>query len=54
VSEAVTLWIDKKTFHVLRIEGSGASEVFSTVKLNEPLSDDLFKFEPPAGARKLE
>jgi outer membrane lipoprotein-sorting protein len=28
--------------------------VFTTIKLHEPLPDDLFKFEPPPGARKRE
>jgi outer membrane lipoprotein-sorting protein len=52
-SDTTTLWIDKSKFHVLRMEGAGSSEVFSTVKLDEPLSDDLFKFKPPASAKKL-
>jgi outer membrane lipoprotein-sorting protein len=51
------LWIDKNNYHVLRVdsaaEGYGSSQVFKTVKLNEPLSDDLFKFVPPPGATKL-
>jgi outer membrane lipoprotein-sorting protein len=51
---SMTLWIDKHNFNVLRVDGSDASEVFRTVKLDEPLSDDLFKFEPPPGAKKLD
>jgi outer membrane lipoprotein-sorting protein len=53
------LWIDKNTYHVLRMDGkgesrdSGSSMVFKVVKLNEPISDDLFKFVPPPGARQL-
>ncbi len=32
----------------------GSSVVFATVKINEPLPDDLFRFVPPPGAHKLE
>jgi outer membrane lipoprotein-sorting protein len=29
------------------------SVVYSLVRLNEPLEDELFKFNPPPGARKV-
>ena len=51
------MWIDKSNYHVLRVEQSEYDGSRSTtvlrVKLNEPLSDDLFKFAPPPGARSL-
>lgn len=49
-----TWWIEKKTSHIQREDGAGNSHVFTSIKLGEPLSDDLFKFEPPPGAKKLE
>lgn len=52
-ADLATVWIAKDTFHVLRVEGPDFSQVFRTVKLDEPLSDDFFKFEPPPGAKKL-
>ena len=51
---AVAWWVDKRTFYVLRLEHPGGTTTFQTVKMNEPLSDDLFKFVPPEGSRKLE
>jgi len=47
-----TWWVDKQNFYVLREDSTGSSSVFTTVKLNGPLPDDLFKFQPPPGARK--
>jgi outer membrane lipoprotein-sorting protein len=51
------IWVDKSNYHVLRldagVEGYRTS-VMLNVKLNGVFSDDLFKFVPPAGARKLE
>lgn len=47
------LWIDKRTYHVLRMDGDGVSQVFKVIKLDEPVSDDLFKFVPPLGSKKL-
>jgi outer membrane lipoprotein-sorting protein len=51
------MWIDKRNYHVLRAEEVDADGSTSTavirIKLNEPLSDDLFKFAPPPGARNL-
>jgi len=49
-----TWWIEKKSYRILRDDDAEASVVFSTIKLGEPLPDDLFKFVPPAGAQKIE
>ena len=49
-----TWWVDKLHSRILREDSAKSSSVFTTIKLNEPLSDDLFKFEPPPGARKAE
>jgi outer membrane lipoprotein-sorting protein len=51
---AQTWWIDKTNYHILRMDDDNSSVVFTSVKLNEPLSDELFKFTPPADARKVE
>jgi len=48
---AETWWIDKASYHVVRIDNDESSIVFTTVKLNEPLPDNLFKFTPPPGAK---
>jgi len=48
------LWVDKKTYHILRFsqpDGSNVQE-FKTIKLNEPIPDKMFIFEPPPGARQ--
>jgi outer membrane lipoprotein-sorting protein len=51
------LWVDQKTYYVVRADGAAegyrASSVF-TVTLNGQLPDDIFRFVPPAGARKLD
>jgi outer membrane lipoprotein-sorting protein len=51
---AYTWWVDKQTFRILREDNAGSSTVFTTIKLGESLPDDLFKFVPPPGARKVE
>jgi outer membrane lipoprotein-sorting protein len=48
-----TFWVDKTNYHVLREERDGSSVVFTVVKLDEPLADQLFQFKPPRGARKI-
>jgi len=53
-SSSLTLWIDKKTYRVLREDSGDTSIVFTTIKLSERLPDDLFKFVPPIGANKIE
>jgi outer membrane lipoprotein-sorting protein len=49
-----TVWVDKRRFYILREDSATSSTTFKTVKLNEPISDDLFKFVPPEGATKIE
>ena len=49
-----TWWADKARYRILRQDRPDSSVVFTTVKINEPLSEDLFKFEPPPGAKKAE
>ncbi len=49
-----TWWIEKGRYRILREDHAGTSTVYTTIKLNEPLPDALFKFVPPAGARKVE
>jgi len=49
-----TWWIDKKSNRVLREATAAGGTVYTTIKLGEPLPDNLFKFEPPPGARKID
>ena len=49
-----TWWVDNQRSLILREEDVRSSTVFTSIKLDEPLPDDLFKFEPPPGARKIE
>ncbi len=51
---AHTWWVDSKRYLILREYDAGSSSVFTTIKLGEPLPDELFKFEIPAGALKLD
>ena len=46
-----TWWIEKTGSHVVRIDGDGGYAVL-TIRDNQHLPDDLFKFIPPSGARK--
>ncbi len=48
-----TWWVDKKSSRILREDHPGVSMVFTSIKLNESLPDDLFKFVPPAGAQEI-
>jgi outer membrane lipoprotein-sorting protein len=54
----LTWWVDKVSKHVLREDQDRTSfvltTIFTTIKLGEALPDNLFKFEPPPGARKNE
>jgi outer membrane lipoprotein-sorting protein len=52
-SSAQTWWIDKTNYHVVRVDDDQSSVVFTTIKLNEPLPDDLFIFTPPPGAKNI-
>jgi outer membrane lipoprotein-sorting protein len=49
-----TWWVDKRSYQILREDDAGNSVTFRTVKLNTLLPDDLFKFDPPPGARQVE
>lgn len=48
-----TWWVDKRNSRILREDSTGSSSVFTTVRLSGPLPDDLFKFQPPPGARRI-
>jgi outer membrane lipoprotein-sorting protein len=48
-----TMWVEKDRSVILRIEAPGTNLTFTTVKVNEPLTEDLFKFDPPPGAKKV-
>jgi outer membrane lipoprotein-sorting protein len=48
-----TWWIDKASYRVLREDHEGSRSVFTSIKLDEPIREELFKFEAPAGAKKL-
>jgi outer membrane lipoprotein-sorting protein len=47
-------WVDKKTHRVLREDTSDGTTVYTTIRLGARLPDNLFKFEPPPGARRLD
>jgi len=49
-----TWWVDKKNYRIVREHSPGYSAVFTSIRINELLSDDLFKFVPPPGAQKVE
>jgi outer membrane lipoprotein-sorting protein len=51
---AYTWWVDKQDSRILREDNAESSTVYTTVNLDKPLPDELFKFEPPPGARKVE
>jgi len=48
-----TWWIDKTRNLILREDHANSSTVFTSIKLNQPIRDDLFIFDPPPGAQKL-
>jgi outer membrane lipoprotein-sorting protein len=52
-SGAYTWWVEKRSYRVLREDHAGSTAVYTTIKLGEPLSDSLFKFEPPPGSKRL-
>lgn len=49
-----TWWVDKKGYRVLREDHAENSALFTSIKLNEPIRDELFRFEAPPGARKVQ
>jgi outer membrane lipoprotein-sorting protein len=55
-----TIWVDKKRHIILRDElislnraKETVTDLFKFAKINEPLSDELFAFSPPAGAQEV-
>ncbi len=52
--EVRRVWVEKARYYVRREQDSKGSTLdYRTVKLNEPLSDSLFKFTPPKKARRV-
>jgi outer membrane lipoprotein-sorting protein len=51
---AATWWVDKTHYRILREQSAESNVVFTMIKLNQPLPDELFKFTPPPGARKVD
>ena len=49
-----TWWVDARRYLVLREDSSDSSSVFTTIRLGEPLSDDLFTFKPPVEAQRVD
>jgi outer membrane lipoprotein-sorting protein len=49
-----TWWVDKTTYRILREDDAGNTSLFTSIKLNEPIPDAVFRFEPPPGAQKFE
>ena len=49
-----TWWVDKKRYLVLREDNAESSTVYTAIKLNQALPEELFQFTPPAGAQKIE
>lgn len=49
-----TWWVDTRSYRILREDDAGNSAVFKSIRLDEPIREELFHFEPPPGARKLE
>jgi hypothetical protein len=51
---AYTWWVDKQLGRIVHEDDAGSSTRFTTIQLSGALPDDLFRFAPPAGARKLD
>jgi outer membrane lipoprotein-sorting protein len=47
-----TWWVDKETYRILREDNSRSSSRFTIVRLGGELPVALFRFAPPAGARR--
>jgi outer membrane lipoprotein-sorting protein len=54
LGSAYTWWVDKKRYRIRREDHAGSSALFTAVKLDEEIPGELFKFEPPPGAKKVE
>jgi outer membrane lipoprotein-sorting protein len=52
--DTTRLWIEKGTYHVLRMEEMGSTITFNKIELGVQFSEDVFRFVPPAGARKVD
>lgn len=48
-----TWWIDKTRYRILREDHEGTRSLYTSIRLDEPIRDEVFKFEPPPGAEKL-
>jgi outer membrane lipoprotein-sorting protein len=49
-----TWWVDKLSYRILREVSASETTVYTTVKLGEPLPENVFQFEPPPGARQID
>jgi outer membrane lipoprotein-sorting protein len=49
-----TWWVDRRNNQIVREDDAVSSTVFTTIRLNMPVADELFKFTPPPGAKKIE
>lgn len=49
-----TFWVDKSRYLILRADSGESRMVFTSIKLNQPLPEDLFKFQAPPGAKRVE
>ena len=57
--EGMTVWIDKKRWHLLMVEQTEANEnvttyVLSRHRVNDKIDDDLFFFNPPSGVEVID
>ncbi len=57
--EGMTVWIDKKRWHLLMVEQTEANEnvttyVLSRHRVNDKIDDDFFVFSPPSGVEVID
>ena len=57
--EGMTVWVDKKRWHLLMVEQTEANEnvttyVLSRHRVNDKIDDDLFVFRPPSGVEVID
>jgi hypothetical protein len=48
-----TWWIDKASYRILREDHAGSKSIFTSIKLDDPIREERFRFEAPAGSKKL-
>ena len=48
------LWIEKTSYHVVRVEQFGSTYIFKKIELNTKLPDVTFRFTPPTDARRAD